>query len=198
MDLGGRNNKMVILTGATGGIGAYLLKRFPEVIGDRIGVTDYKEIEDVLSKIRLSRIVLINCAGIPYSGMAHKADPQEWGRVIDVNLKGTFNMIRYVLPIMRKEGYGRIINFSSVVTRFPVVGVSAYAASKAGVEGLTMSLAKEASKGITVNAIRLGYTNVGMIRDVPDPPGRLIDPEEIFKTVKYLIESEINGSIMNL
>ncbi|MBP1671863.1 MAG: family oxidoreductase, partial [Bacteroidetes bacterium] len=105
----------------------------------------------------------MNCAGISYNSYAHKADIDKWNKVIEVNLNGTFNVIRNILPIMREQSYGRIINFSSIVTSLPTPGVSAYAASKAGLIGLTKSLAVEnASKRITVNAINLGYANIGM------------------------------------
>jgi NAD(P)-dependent dehydrogenase (short-subunit alcohol dehydrogenase family) len=128
-----------------------------------------------------------------------------------VNLKGSFNVIREVLPLMREQGYGRIINFSSVVTSLPTPGISAYAASKAGLLGLTKSLAAEnASKGITINAINLGYVNLGMgISDVPVayqekmktqiPAGRFCEPEEVYNTVNYLIQTEyVNGTAIDI
>jgi len=112
---------------------------------------------------------------------------------------------------MRKQGYGRIINFSSVIVSLPTPGVSAYAASKAGLLGLTKSLAAEnAPKGITVNAINLGYVNIGMgINDVPQeyqvkmknqiPAGRFCEPEEVYNTVKYLINTEyVNGTAIDI
>ena len=126
-------------------------------------------------------------------------------------LNKTSEVIRELLPIMRKEGYGRIINFSSVVAVFPTPGVSAYAASKAGLIGLTKSLAVEnAAKGITVNAINLGYASIGMgVEEVPlayqekikndIPQGRFCSPEEIYNTVKFLIDTEyITGADINI
>lgn len=91
---------------------------------------------------QLDNIILINCAGISYSSFAHKADIIQWKNVINVNLNGTFNVIHCLLPWMREQHYGRIIN-SSVVAKLPTMGVSAYAASKAGLIGLTKSLALE-------------------------------------------------------
>ena len=179
----------------------------------KVDVSDSKVVKEMIASVKglLSQIILLNCAGISYNSFAHKADIERWGRVIDVNLKGSFNVIHEVLPLMREQGYGRIINFSSVIACFPTPGVSAYAASKAGLIGLTKSLAAEnASKGITVNAINLGYVNMGMgINDVPVvyqekikaqiPAGRFCEPEEVYNTVKYLIQTEyVNGSAIDI
>ena len=229
--LNGHN--MIFITGASKGIGRYLFIRFKEdglsVLGTynsttigleedendyyKIDISNHKAVEKLIAsiKVSLSQIVLLNCAGISYNSFAHKANIELWSRVIDVNLKGSFNVIREVLPLMREQGYGRIINFSSVVTSLPTPGISAYAASKAGLLGLTKSLAAEnASKGITVNAINLGYVNIGMgVNDVPlayqekmktqIPAGRFCEPEEIYNTVKYLIQTEyINGAAIDI
>jgi NAD(P)-dependent dehydrogenase (short-subunit alcohol dehydrogenase family) len=112
---------------------------------------------------------------------------------------------------MREQNFGRIINFSSVVTQLPTPGVSAYAASKSALIGLTKSLATEnGAKGITVNAINLGYVNLGMgINDVPEayqekmknqiPSHRFCEPEEVFQTVQYLIQTEyVNGATIDI
>jgi len=229
--LNGHN--MILITGASKGIGRYLFTRFKQeglnIIGTynsttdgldkdinfyyRVDVSDSKAVEAMIASLTdsLSQIVLLNCAGISYNSYAHKADIAIWSRVIDVNLKGSFNVIHEVLPIMREQGYGRIINFSSVVTSLPTPGISAYAASKAGLLGLTKSLAAEnASKGITINAINLGYVNIGMgINDVPAayqekmkaqiPAGRFCEPEEVYNTVRYLIQTEyVNGAAIDI
>jgi len=224
---------MILITGASKGIGRYLFTRFKKeglnVIGTynstsidlesdmndyyKVDVSDFNEVSKLIDslKVLLSQIILLNCAGISYNSFAHKADIAQWGKVIDVNLKGSFNLIHELLPIMRNQGYGRIINFSSVVASLPTPGISAYAASKSGLLGLTKSLAAEnASKGITVNAINLGYVNIGMgVNEVPVdyqvkmktqiPAGRFCEPEEIYNTVKYLIETEyINGAAIDI
>jgi len=226
-------DNMIIITGASKGIGRYLFTRFKEdgstVLGtynstkdgfdeDKIyycfvDISNIESVEKMVTSIQdlLSKIVLLNCAGISYTSFAHKADVDLWSRVIDVNLKGSFNMIHALLPIMREQCYGRIINFSSVVTSLPTPGVSAYAASKAGLLGLTKSIAAEnASKGITINAINLGYVNIGMgVNDVPlayqekiksqIPAGRFCEPEEVYNTVKYLIQTEyVNGAAIDI
>ena len=222
---------MIIITGASKGIGKYLFSRFKEdgkkVIGTynttsedldfenyyKVDVSDIQSVEKMIDslKLELSEIVLLNCAGISYNSFAHKADVEQWGHVIDVNLKGSFNLIHELLPIMRVQCYGRIINFSSVIAALPTPGVSAYAASKAGLIGLTKSLAAEnGAKGITVNAINLGYVNLGMgINDVPlpyqekmkslIPSGRFCEPEEVYNTINYLINTEyVNGAAIDI
>lgn len=222
---------MIIIIGASQGIGRFLFQKFKENGEDVIGTYNSSMVDDddisfyrqvnvlscsqisefVNSLKNLSNIVLINCAGISYNSFAHKADLEMWKRVIDVNLVGTFNVIHSLLPIMRAQGYGRIINFSSVVVNIPTPGVSAYAASKAALNGLTKCLSVEnASKGITVNSINLGYTNAGMgINDVPDkfrsevtlriPKNRFCKPIEIYQTIKYIIDTDyLTGSLINL
>lgn len=224
---------MIIITGASKGVGRYLFMRFKQeglnVIGTynttiegfeedkpsyyKVDVSDNGAVKEMIASVKasLSKIVLLNCAGISYNSFAHKSDIDQWSRVIDVNLKGSFNVIHELLPLMREQGYGRIINFSSVIALLPTPGVSAYAASKAGLLGLTKSLAAEnASRGITINAINLGYTNVGMgVNDVPEayqekmkaqiPAGRFCEPDEVYSTVKYLIQTEyVNGAAIDI
>jgi acetoacetyl-CoA reductase/3-oxoacyl-[acyl-carrier protein] reductase len=224
---------MIVITGASKGIGRFLFTRFMEdneaVIGTynstltgfeqykdyfhKVDISNFNSVRHFIDSIKdsLQKIILINCAGISYNSFAHKADREQWEKVIDVNLKGTFYVIHELLPLMREQNYGRIINFSSVVAELPTPGVSAYAASKAALLGLTKSLAVEnGSKGITVNAINLGYVNLGMgINNVPEvyqekikaqiPSKRFCEPEEIYQTIKYLIQTEyINGSAVDL
>lgn len=224
---------MIIITGASKNIGKYLFEKFKEeglsVIGTynstfdgfekykddfyQLNIADYDAVSAFVNNIqqKLKHITLINCAGISYNSFAHKADVKKWSDVIDVNLKGTFFMSHALLPYMREMGYGRIINFSSVIAKLPTQGVSAYAASKAGIVGLTKSLAVEnGSKGVTVNAINLGYVNVGMgVNDVPPayqekiksqiPLNRFCNPDEIYSTVKYLMETEyVNGAAIDI
>jgi NAD(P)-dependent dehydrogenase (short-subunit alcohol dehydrogenase family) len=223
---------MILITGASRSIGNFLLRSFHDegeiVSGTYNSTTPVSDLEDILFQVDitslssidkwinslksdLKNIVLINCASISYNIFAHKSDIQKWKNVIDVNLIGTFNVIHSLLPLMREQGYGRIINFSSVVAQLPTPGVSAYAASKSALWGLAKSLAAEnGSKGITINNINLGYANIGMgINDVPAnyqlqmkkriPSEKFCEPGNIFKTVKFLIETEyINGSTIDL
>ena len=223
---------MIIIIGASKGIGRFLYTRFKNLGSKVIGtynstvlgleddidnyfflnILDINCIRSFVSRIdSFSNIVLINCAGITYNSFAHKSDVEIWDNVIDVNVKGTFHVIRELLPIMRRQNYGRIINFASVVTKKPTMGVSAYATSKAALIGLTKSLAIEnGSKGITVNAINLGYTSIGMgINDIPEkiqdqlksqiPSNRFCEPEEVFQTVQFIINTEyVNGAIIDI
>ena len=219
---------MIIITGASKGIGRYLFESYvgnTEVAGTyltstpidhpneyhELDVSDYQQVVDFFEYLRPdSEITLINCAGINYNSLTHKSDPDEWKKVIDVNLMGTYNMIREVLPYMRDNGFGRIINFSSVVALKPTPGASAYAASKSALWGMTRSIAAEnASHGITINNINMGYSELGMIEQVPKkfmksiidsiPAKRLCLPEDILNTVEYLRNtSYITGSSIDL
>lgn len=222
---------MLIITGASRGIGKYLFDQFVElnetVFGTynstypemdkmeffaKVDISNYSEVSSWIETIRskISKLNLINCAGINYNSFAHKADMNKWSQVINVNLIGTINVIRAVLPIMREEGYGRIINFSSIVAQMGIPGTSAYAASKSGLYGMTKSIAVEnATKGITINNLNLGYFDIGMIKEVPEksqeiikekiPTGNLGNPENIFRAVKFLIETDyINGASLDI
>ncbi|MEG2599474.1 MAG: SDR family oxidoreductase [Muribaculaceae bacterium] len=222
---------MIIITGASRGIGHFLFEKFHKeglpvvgfcrtaLIEDEykssfypIDITHYDQIVSAVQLIpNLSEIILINCAGISYNSYAHKADLEQWRNVIEVNLIGTFNVIHALLPIMRSQGYGRIINFASVVTKIPTPGVSAYAASKAALNSLTRNLSIEnASKGITVNSINLGYTDMGMgHNDISEkfhetivkriPQRRFCQPIEIYQTVKYIMDMDyLTGSMIDL
>lgn len=221
---------MFIITGASGGIGNFLLRNLTERGEEVIGIynstvpdplteqyyhadlTNGVAVNAFIKKYesRLKNINLINAAGISYNSFAHKADMDNWKQVIDVNFVATFNMIRLLLPFMRNDSYGRIINFSSVVAQQGIVGTSAYAASKAALWGLCKSLAAEnAGKNITANNINLGYFNIGMIEQVPEnmlniiiekiPAKRLGHPEEILSTVQYIIDTPyLNGSSIDL
>lgn len=222
---------MIIITGASGGIGKYLFDKYQKsglkVLGTyhtsklsadnqdslfKVDISDFNDVAAWIHKIedRLDEIILINCAGINYNSFAHKAEIEKWENVIKVNLIGTFNVIRCLLPYMRNQNYGRIINFSSITAQLPTLGVSAYAASKAGLWGMTRSLAVEnGSKGITINNINLGYAEIGIIKEVPQeyaeqiknqiPSREFCSPGDIFNTVEYLINTKyINGSSIDL
>jgi len=221
---------MIIITGSSMGIGRYLAEKFMSdkiiVYGtylnnppiekskyfSKVNISDFNEIVEWFYKIKpeLKSVVLLNCAAINYNRYAHKSDLNKWHEVIHVNLLGTFNMIRTILPHMREQNYGRIINFSSVLAQRGVAGTSAYAASKAALWGMSKSIAAEnAGKNITINCLNLGYFNLGMIEQVPEelqdeikksiPTGDFGDPEDIYKAVRFLIESSyVNGSSIDI
>jgi len=222
---------MIIITGITGGIGNFLFTTFKQADEHLLGtfhqqipaekgyenchaldVTNYKEVEKFVQHHQSSfvNLTLINCAGVTHSSFAHKTNVEDWNHVINVNLNGTFNMIRAVLPIMREQNYGRIINLSSIVAQTGVMGTSAYAASKAGLNGMIKSIALEnAQKGITINNINLGYFNVGMIHTVPQEMQDKIkdkiaykefgNPQNIFTTIQYIRETPyLTGTSIDL
>lgn len=221
----------ILITGASRGIGLFLMRKMKdaghEVQGTCNSTQPDEEFEGNLSRVDLTdenqvsswvtsavkpgdQVVLINCAGVNYNAFAHKANVEKWKQVIDVNLIGTFRVINAVLPFMREQGFGRIINFSSVVAQKGIPGTSAYAASKAALWGMTKSIAVEnASKGITINNLNLGYFDIGMIKDVPDemlaiikksiPQQKLGDPENIFKAIEFLMNADyLTGSSVDL
>ncbi len=221
---------MIIITGVSGGIGNFLFESLKKnknelVLGVynntipsniencfKINICDFDNIQSFVDKnsSELNKITLINCAGISYNIFTHKSDPEKWKNIIEVNLFGTYNFIRALLPIMRLQKFGRIINFSSVVAQKSTPGVSAYSASKSALWGLAKSVAIEnASLNITINNINLGYSELGMINTVPSeymenivnqiPAGKLCEPIDILKTVNFLIEtSYITGSNIDL
>lgn len=222
---------MIIITGASHGIGKFLFDSFlnsstENIVGIylntkpteniemffKLDLTDFDQVKlfvDSYSE-KIREVTLINCAGITYNSFTHKSDPIKWKSIIEINLLGTYNIIRVLLPIMRVQKFGRIINFSSVVATKPTPGISSYAASKSALWGLSKSISIEnASLNITINNINLGYSELGMIEKVPEeykkniiaqiPTGILCPPEDILNTVKYLRSTRyINGSSIDL
>jgi len=221
---------VILITGASRGIGKYLFEKFiesgetvfgtynkTEPLGVNKNLLNCVQIENITSVqnwinsiSNKSNLTLINCAGINYNCFSHKVDIKKWRKVIEVNLIGTFNVINILLPYMRLQGYGRIINLSSIVAQTGVIGTSAYAASKAGLWGMSKSIAKEnATKGITINNLNLGYFNIGIIDDVPKifqdkikeniPNHSFGDPINILNSIKNIISSPyINGTSIDI
>jgi 3-oxoacyl-(acyl-carrier-protein) reductase len=141
---------------------------------------------------------LVNNAGITRDRTLSRMQHDDWNAVIDVNLHSIFNVTYEVLPYMLKEGYGRIVNISSVIGQMGNFGQANYATAKAGMIGFTKSAALEfARKGITVNCVAPGYTETEMVASVPKealervvariPMGRLGTPSEMAQAVFFLI-----------
>lgn len=142
--------------------------------------------------------VLVNNAGITRDAMLHRMTKEQWNEVIRTDLDSVFNMSRPLIDGMRKRGFGRIINVSSINGRKGQMGQTNYSAAKAGMHGFTKALAAEsATKGITVNTIAPGYIGTEMVRAVPKevldtkiipqiPVGRLGECEEIARAVVFL------------
>ncbi len=156
--------------------------------------------------------VVINNAGVSHSAISWKQKLDDWNRVININLTAPFLVIRESLPLMRKNNFGRIINISSVVAHKPHAGTSAYAAAKAGLEGLTRAIAIETAKNnITVNAIALGFFDKGMINQLDTklqqeiiktiPNEKLGNSSDLVQCILYLCNSEssyITGQTIHL
>jgi acetoacetyl-CoA reductase len=156
--------------------------------------------------------VLINNAGITRDAMLHKMSEQQWREVVDVDLGGCFNMCRAAIGGMRERHFGRIVSISSVNALSGQVGQTNYAAAKAGVIGLTKSLALEgAARNITANAIAPGYTDTSMVAAMkPEtlaqilttiPAGRLATPAEVARAVVFLVADDagfINGITLSI
>lgn len=160
---------------------------------------------------RFGRIdILVNNAGITADATLSKMTEEAWDRVIAVNLKGVFNVTQAVMPTMVAQQYGRIINTSSVVGRYGNFGQTNYAATKAGVIGMTYTWAKELGpKGVTVNAVAPGFILTDMTAKMPEkvldmmkekaPVKRLGLPADIANAYLFLAQEEssfVNGHVL--
>jgi len=154
--------------------------------------------------------VLVNNAGITRDGLAVRMKPADWDLVLKINLQGAFLCAQQALPGMMRNRWGRIVNIASVVGQAGAAGQANYAASKAGLIGLTKALAQEmASRNITVNAVAPGYIATDMTKVLPDevkqkilasvPLGRMGTPEDIAAAVKFLASEDasyITGQVL--
>ncbi len=156
--------------------------------------------------------VLVNNAGITRDNLLMRMKEEEWDQVIETNLKGTFNCIKSVTRQMMKQRAGRIINITSVVGQMGNAGQANYAASKAGIIGLTKSVAKElASRSITCNAVAPGFIETDMTAVLSDevvaslkaqiPLGRLGNVSDVARVVAFLASEDasyITGQVVNV
>lgn len=217
--------KVAIITGGARGLGQAMAELFanegakviaadmgelnyshPSVEGYQLNVTDTEGCQKIFDYAiaKYGKIdILVNNAGITRDAMTRKMTDDMWDAVIAVNLKGVFNLTRHVGPHMQVNGGGSIINISSVVGVYGNIGQANYAATKAGVIGLTKTWAKEfAMKGgnVRVNAIAPGYIMTDILKSVPQDLldkfaaltmlGRLGQPEEIAKAALFLASDD--------
>lgn len=152
--------------------------------------------------------ILVNNAGITRDGLIAAMKQEAFDDVIRTNLGGAFNMIRQVSPIMIRNRWGRIINISSIAGLMGNAGQTNYAASKAGMIGLTKSVARElASRGITCNAVAPGFIRTDMTKNITEdnsmlttiPLGHMGKPEDVAHTIAFLADSEyITGEVIRV
>lgn len=178
-------------------------------------VSDNSQVEDLINKMteKFSTIdILVNNAGITRDGLLIRASEEDWDRVMGVNLKGAFNLIKSVAKLMIKQRSGRIINITSVVGLMGNAGQASYASSKAGLIGLTKSAAKElAARGITVNAVAPGYIRTAMTEKLSQaakdaflnliPLRREGTVEDVANLVAFLVSHEagyITGQVIQV
>lgn len=219
------DGRVAIITGGARGLGQAMAEEFAKegakviacdvenlvyqnenVEGYKLNVTDGNACK-VLSeyvKEKYGKVdILVNNAGITRDALTRKMTDEQWDLVIDVNLKGVYNLTRYIGPMMQADGQGSIINISSIVGEYGNIGQVNYAATKAGVIGMTKTWAKEFSmKGaqVRVNAISPGYTMTDILKTVPQELlatfakqtmlGRIGEPIDIAKAALFLASDE--------
>ena len=156
--------------------------------------------------------ILVNNAGVTRDNLIMRLSEEDYDKVLNTNLKGAFLCCKAAIRLMMRQRYGRIVNLSSVVGLRGNAGQTAYAASKAGVVGLTKSLAKElASRGVTANAVAPGYIETDMTAALPEasraamvqgiPAARPGKPEEVARAVAFLASEEsgyITGQVLRV
>ena len=217
-------NKKILITGATGGIGKALVKKFASLEGSvlatgtkieklealkkefsninilKFDISDHSKIEEFVENVssQLNGLdVLVNNAGITVDNLSLRMKDEEWKKVIEVNLGSTFFLCKYAIKKMLKNKYGRIVNITSVVGHTGNLGQANYAASKAGINGMSKSLAIEyAKKNITINCVSPGFIQSKMTDNIVEsikavltsriPMAKLGTGEDVSNTVAFL------------
>ena len=217
-------NKNILITGASGGIGQELVKKFVSLDGNVIGsgtkaekldlikkkypsikvkkfdISEHSKIEEFVSEASLELgglDILINNAGTNVDNLSLRMKDEEWKKVIDINLTSTFLLTKHAIKKMLKNKFGRVVNITSVVGHTGNLGQSNYAASKAGIIGMSKSLAIEyAKKNITVNCVSPGFIVSDMTMNIAEklklyltsriPMGKLGTGEDVSNCVAFL------------
>ncbi len=221
-------NKKVLITGATGGIGGSLAKKFlslnAKVLGTGTNLEKLEKLKSEFSDIKVKKFdisshsqiekfidevheeldgldVLINNAGINRDNLSIRLKDDEWQKVIDVNLTSTFLLSKYAIKKMMKNNKGRVINITSIVGHTGNIGQSNYAASKAGIIGMSKSLSAEyAKKNITINCVSPGFIVSDMTSSIPEkiksillakiPMGKMGSGEDVSNCAAFLSSDE--------
>jgi len=233
-------DKVVVITGGAQGIGKEIAAQFAaekakialfdvneqilettvrelashtKVVGLKVDVTNLADVENNINKVidNFGRVdILVNNAGITRDNLVLRLSENDWDMVLAVNLKGSFNCIKALTKHMVKQRYGRIVNISSVIGIMGNPGQINYAASKAGLIGITKTLAKElGTRNINVNAVAPGYIQTAMTDKLSDKVkeemrdrislGRLGAPADVAKAVLFLASSDadyITGQVL--
>ena len=217
-------NKNILITGASGGIGNELVKKFVSLGGNVLGsgtraekldllkkkypnikvkkfdIAEHSRIEEFIDNVSLELgglDILINNAGINMDNLSLRMKDDEWKKVIDINLTSTFLLSKYSIKKMLKNKFGRIVNITSVVGHTGNLGQSNYSASKAGIIGMSKSLAIEyAKKNITINCVSPGFILSDMTMNIAEkvklyltsriPMGKLGTGEDVSNCAAFL------------
>ena len=181
----------------------------------QFNVTDYESVEKFYKEVEVkykSFQILVISSGIRSDSIVGMMKAEDWNRVIDTNLTGTFNLSKLAVQSMMRQRYGRIITLTSPIGKFGFAGQANYAASKAGQVAFTQSLSKEvASRKITVNCVSPGFIDTDFIGDLPEeqrkaykeqvPMKRFGTPEDVTYPVLFLASKEadyITGSVLEV
>tara|TARA_Y100000590_G_scaffold156207_1_gene179555 strand:- start:8985 stop:9719 length:735 start_codon:yes stop_codon:yes gene_type:complete len=218
------NNKKILITGASGGIGQALVSKFVSLGGNVLGsgtktekldlikkkypnikvkkfdISDHSRIEEFIDDVSLELgglDILVNNAGVNADNLSLRMKDEEWKKVIDINLTSTFLLSKHAIKKMLKNKFGRVVNITSVVGHTGNLGQSNYAAAKAGIVGMSKSLAVEyAKKNITINCVSPGFIVSNMTMNIAEkvklyltsriPMGKLGSGEDVSNCVAFL------------